>query len=128
MTYDPTKKTIVEKNDLYDPNKKPLSAFEMVEGEWFEYTYKRADKDHRIQGWIMKPIKFNDTKTYPMAFLIHGGPEGAWEPSWSYRWNPQLWANRNYVVVMINPHGSSGMGIDFQDAVRNDWGGLPFDD
>ena len=67
-------------------------------------------------------------KKYPLAFLIHGGPEGSWDTSWSYRWNPQLFANRGYAVVTINPHGSSGMGIEFQDAVRNDWGGAPFQD
>ena len=67
-------------------------------------------------------------KKYPLAFLIHGGPEGSWDTSWSYRWNPQLFANRGYAVVTINPHGSSGMGIEFQDAVRNDWGGAPFKD
>lgn len=128
VTYEPTK-IIADYDTLYDPNGSTMKNFEMIHAEWFDYTYTRGEKEvHTIQGWLMKPINFTETKKYPMAFLIHGGPEGAWEPSWSYRWNPQLWANRNYVVVMINPHGSSGMGIEFQDAVRNDWGGLPFDD
>lgn len=110
---------------LYDLNKEALDKFELVEAQSF--TFEGGNKD-RVQGWIMKPIKFDESKKYPLAFLIHGGPEGAWEPSWSYRWNPQLWASHGYAVVMINPHGSSGMGIDFQDAVRYDWGGLPYQD
>ena len=76
----------------------------------------------------MKPINFIEGKKYPLAYLIHGGPEGAWEPAWSYRWNPNLWANHGFAVVMINPHGSSGMGIKFQNAVRYNWGGWPFED
>ena len=111
--------------DIVDLNFKEKEKFELLEAESF--TFKGGNGDD-VQGWIMKPVQFDETKTYPLAFLIHGGPEGAWEPSWSYRWNPQLWASHGYAVVMINPHGSSGMGIDFQNAVRNDWGGLPFQD
>ena len=111
--------------DFVDLNEETKEKFELLEAESFIFKGGNGDD---VQGWIMKPIHFDETKTYPLAFLIHGGPEGAWEPSWSYRWNPQLWASHGYAVVMINPHGSSGMGIDFQNAVRNDWGGLPFQD
>jgi dipeptidyl aminopeptidase/acylaminoacyl peptidase len=81
-----------------------------------------------VQGWILRPINFVPSQKYPVAFLIHGGPEGAWESSWSYRWNPQLWTARGYAVVMVNPHGSSGQGQKFTDAVRDDWGGVPYFD
>ncbi|KAL0476583.1 dpp5 [Acrasis kona] len=82
----------------------------------------------KIQGWTIKPFNFEEGKKYPVVYLIHGGPEGSWEDSWSYRWNVQLWANKGYAVVMVNPRGSTGMGQNFTDAVRNDWGGAPFVD
>ena len=110
---------------LYDANAEEMKKYEMIEPEWFTFT---GANNERIQGWIMKPINFVEGKKYPLAYLIHGGPEGAWEPAWSYRWNPNLWANHGFAVVMINPHGSSGMGIKFQNAVRYNWGGWPFED
>ena len=109
----------------YDANEEEMEKYEMVEPEWF--TFIGANND-RIQGWIMKPINFIEGRKYPLAFLVHGGPEGSWEPAWSYRWNPNLWANHGFAVVMINPHGSSGMGITFQNAVRYNWGGWPYED
>ena len=60
--------------------------------------------------------------------LIHGGPQGDWGESWTYRWNAQVFASAGYVVVMPNPHGSVGYGQKFTDAVNGDWGGLPYDD
>jgi len=81
-----------------------------------------------IQGWMLWPPGFSKDKRYPLAQLIHGGPEGAWLNSWSYRWNPQLWASAGYVTIAINPHGSSGQGQAFQDAVQHDWGGVPYQD
>jgi dipeptidyl aminopeptidase/acylaminoacyl peptidase len=82
----------------------------------------------RVQGFLIKPPAFDSAKTYPVKFLIHGGPEGAWGDSWSYRWNPELFAANGYVVVMINPRGSTGYGQAFTDAVNGDWGGKPFQD
>ena len=109
----------------YDANADFMENFEMMDAEWFTFTGANND---RIQGWLMKPVNFDSTKKYPLAYLIHGGPEGAWDPLWSYRWNPNLWASHGYVVLMINPHGSSGMGMDFQNAVRYNWGGWPYED
>ena len=63
-------------------------------------------------------MNFDANKKYPLAFLIHGGPESAWNPNWHYRWNPQIYSNAGYVAVLINPHGSVGMGIEFTDKVR----------
>ena len=109
----------------YDANQEEMEKYEMIEPEWFTFTGANND---RIQGWIMKPINYIEGRKYPLAYLIHGGPEGSWEPAWSYRWNPNLWANHGYAVVMINPHGSSGMGITFQNSVRYNWGGWPYED
>ena len=82
-----------------------------------------------VQGFLLKPPGFDASKKYPLKFLIHGGPQGAWGDSWSYRWNPELFAaTGSYVVVMINPHGSTGYGQAFTDGVNGDWGGKPYVD
>ena len=81
-----------------------------------------------VQGFIIRPPGFDETKKYPVKLLIHGGPQGAWGDAWSYRWNPELMAASGYVVVMINPRGSTGYGQAFIDGVNGDWGGKPFVD
>ncbi|HEX3986546.1 MAG TPA: S9 family peptidase [Acidobacteriaceae bacterium] len=82
----------------------------------------------RVQGFLIRPPGFDAHRKYPVKFLIHGGPEGAWGDAWSYRWNPELFAADGYVVVMINPGGSTGYGQAFVDRVNGDWGGRPFID
>lgn len=81
-----------------------------------------------VQGFLLRPPGFNPAKKYPVKFLIHGGPQGAWGDAWSYRWNPELMAASGYVVVMINPRGSTGYGQAFIDGVNGDWGGKPYID
>lgn len=110
---------------LTDVNKDALSKFSMSTPEIFHFP---GSQGRTVQGWLFKPYGFDPNKKYPVAHLIHGGPEGAWESSWSWRWNPQLWASRGYAVVLINPPGSTGQGQAFTDAVRNDWGGDPYKD
>jgi dipeptidyl aminopeptidase/acylaminoacyl peptidase len=102
-----------------------LSHIEMIPLESFEF--QGANKT-RVQGFLLKPPTFNPAQKYPMKFLIHGGPEGAWGDDWSYRWNPELFAANGYVVVMINFHGSTGYGQKFIDEIDGDWGGKPFVD
>jgi len=82
----------------------------------------------RVQGFMIQPPEFDPGKKYPVKFLIHGGPQGAWGDSWSYRWNPELFAANGYVVIMINPGGSTGYGQAFVDRVNGDWGGRPYVD
>jgi dipeptidyl aminopeptidase/acylaminoacyl peptidase len=82
----------------------------------------------RVQGFIIKPPNFDPSKKYPVKFLIHGGPQGAWGESWSYRWNAELFAANGYVVIMINPRGSTGYGQAFIDQINGDWGGKPYID
>ncbi|WP_245632120.1 S9 family peptidase [Edaphobacter aggregans] len=81
-----------------------------------------------VQGFLLRPPGFDATKKYPVKFLIHGGPEGAWGNAWSYRWNPELMAASGYVVVMVNPRGSTGYGQAFIDGVNGDWGGKAYID
>ena len=82
----------------------------------------------KVQGFLVKPPNFDANKKYPVKFLIHGGPQGAWGDDWSYRWNPELFAANGYVVIMINFHGSTGYGQKFIDAINGDWGGAPYED
>ncbi len=81
-----------------------------------------------MQMWILKPPGFDPKKKWPLAYLVHGGPQGAWEDGWSYRWCPELWAAQGYVVALPNPRGSTGFGQKFVDEISGDWGGKCFDD
>jgi dipeptidyl aminopeptidase/acylaminoacyl peptidase len=81
-----------------------------------------------MQMWILKPPGFDPKKKWPLAYLVHGGPQGAWEDGWSYRWNPMLWAAQGYVVALPNPRGSTGFGQKYVDEISRDWGGKVFDD
>jgi dipeptidyl aminopeptidase/acylaminoacyl peptidase len=108
-----------------------LSQVAMSPLEPFWFTGAHNDK---VEGFLVKPPNFDPSKKYPVKFLIHGGPQGAWGDDWSYRWNPELFASptsstpSGYVVIMINFHGSTGYGQKFIDAINGDWGGAPFED
>jgi len=106
-------------------NDSVLSQVAMSPLERFWFTGALGDK---VQGFLIKPPNFDPNKKYPVKFLIHGGPQGAWGDDWSYRWNPELFAANGYVVIMINFHGSTGYGQKFIDAINGDWGGAPFED
>ena len=82
----------------------------------------------QVQSFIVKPPNFNPAQKYPVLLLVHGGPQGEWGQSWTYRWNAQVFAGAGYVVVMPNPRGSVGYGQKFTDEINQDWGGKPFDD
>jgi dipeptidyl aminopeptidase/acylaminoacyl peptidase len=92
-----------------------------------EFWVEGAEKT-RVHSFLLKPPGFQPGRKYPVLFLIHGGPQGAWGESWSYRWNPQVFAAAGYVVVMPNPRGSTGYGQRFTDEINSDWGGKVFDD
>ncbi len=82
----------------------------------------------QVHSFLVKPPGFASDRKYPVLFLIHGGPQGAWGESWSYRWNAQVMAAAGYVVVMPNPRGSTGYGQKFTDDINADWGGKVYDD
>jgi dipeptidyl aminopeptidase/acylaminoacyl peptidase len=102
-----------------------LAQLDLPKLENFWFT--AADKT-KLQGFLIRPPAFDPAKKYPVKFLIHGGPQGAWGDAWSYRWNAELFAANGYVVVMINPRGSTGYGQAVVDGVNGDWGGKPFTD
>ena len=82
----------------------------------------------RVQMWIVKPPDFDPAKKYPLVYMVHGGPQGAWLDSWSYRWCPQLWAAQGYILALPNPRGSTGFGQKFVNEITKDWGGKVFED
>jgi dipeptidyl aminopeptidase/acylaminoacyl peptidase len=102
-----------------------LAQLDLPKMESFWFTAKDGTK---LQGFIIRPAGFDAAKKYPVKFLIHGGPQGAWGDDWSYRWNAELFAANGYVVVMINPRGSTGYGQAIVEEVSGDWGGKPFTD
>ena len=109
-------------------NDSVLSQVSMRAVESFWFTGANGD---RVEGFLLKPPNFdasNLSKKYPVKFLIHGGPQGAWGDDWSFRWNPELFAANGYVVIMINFHGSTGYGQKFVESISGDWGGAPFED
>jgi dipeptidyl aminopeptidase/acylaminoacyl peptidase len=102
-----------------------LAQLDLPKMESFWFT---ASDKTKVQGFLIKPPAFDPKRKYPVKFLIHGGPQGAWGDMWSYRWNAELFAANGYVVVMINPRGSTGYGQAVVDGVNGDWGGKPFTD
>ena len=102
-----------------------LSKISMQKIESFSFT---GAENAKVEGFVVRPPDFDPNKKYPVKFLIHGGPQGAWGDDWSYRWNPELFAANGYVIVMINPRGSTGYGQKFIDDINGDWGGRAFED
>ena len=82
----------------------------------------------RIRGFIVKPSNFDPNKKYPLAVIIHGGPQSAFNDSWGYRWNSQVWANNGYIAFLPNPRGSTGYGQQFVNEISADWGGKAYTD
>ncbi|KAJ3037997.1 hypothetical protein HK097_003313 [Rhizophlyctis rosea] len=96
-----------------------------------EFWFNGANGD-KVMGWLYKPVAFNAAqhsyRQYPLAFLIHGGPEGAWNDGWSSRWNPQVFTGAGYAVITINFHGSTGYGSRFTRDIIKKWGAAPYKD
>ena len=108
-----------------DLNSDLLKQLDLAPLEPFWFSGANGTK---VEGFLIKPPNFDSSKKYPVKFLIHGGPQGAWGDAWSYRWNPELFAADGYVVVMVNPRGSTGYGQKFLEEVSGDWGGRPYID
>ncbi|HYX29789.1 MAG TPA: S9 family peptidase, partial [Pyrinomonadaceae bacterium] len=102
-----------------------LAPFKLQPAEEVTWTGAAGAK---VMGWIVKPANFNPRREYPLVVLIHGGPQGAWNDNWGYRWNPQIYAGDGYVAFLPNPRGSTGYGQQFVADISGDWGGKVFTD
>ena len=96
-------------------------------GEFEQFSFEGAGGD-TVYGFVVKPVGFERGKQYPVAFLIHGGPQGSFSNNFHYRWNPQTYAGQGFAAVMIDFHGSTGYGQTFTDSISGDWGGKPLED
>jgi dipeptidyl aminopeptidase/acylaminoacyl peptidase len=107
---------------LNDPT---LDSYQLTPLEEF---WVESPDGARVQSFVVKPYGFQPNRKYPVLMLIHGGPQGNWGHSWTYRWNAQVFAAAGYLVVEPNPRGSTGYGQKFIDEINGDWGGRAFDD
>ncbi len=110
---------------ITDINRENVAQARM--GDYEQFTFKGWN-DEEVYCYVVKPVDFDPSKKYPVAFLIHGGPQGSFGNHFHYRWNPQAYAGAGYAAVMVDFHGSVGYGQDFCDAIRGDWGGKPLID
>ncbi|MBZ0223696.1 MAG: S9 family peptidase [Dokdonella sp.] len=124
--------------DLYATNLKAERATQITHfnadrladirfGDTEFFTFKGYGGD-TVQGYVVKPAEYVEGRKYPVAFIVHGGPQGAMTNDFHYRWNPQTYAGQGFAVVTINFHGSTGYGQKFTDTISGDWGGAPLED
>jgi dipeptidyl aminopeptidase/acylaminoacyl peptidase len=106
-------------------NNEMMARADLKPAEDIEWIGALNKKNH---GFLLKPRNFDPNRRYPLAVLIHGGPQGAWNNAWSYRWNPQIYTDAGYVVFMPNPRGSTTYGQQFTNEISGDWGGKAFID
>jgi dipeptidyl aminopeptidase/acylaminoacyl peptidase len=104
-------------------NKALLDQLDPVTFRKFSFTGANNDT---VWGWTLKPA--NTAAPLPISFLVHGGPQGSFSDSWSYRWNPRLFTAPGYAAVSVDFHGSTGYGQAFTDAIHENWGGWPLED
>jgi acylaminoacyl-peptidase len=110
---------------LTDVNAAKLADVQFSPYEQFSFAGWNGDTVH---GFVLKPYGYKPGQKYPVVYLIHGGPQGSFGDSWSYRWNPEVWAGWGYGVVMVDFHGSTGYGQAFTDAISQHWGDRPLED
>jgi dipeptidyl aminopeptidase/acylaminoacyl peptidase len=114
-----------EAQRLTDVNQGLLAARHMSEYQQFSF---RGWNEQTVYGYVVKPWGFEPGRRYPIAFVVHGGPQASMGNLWTYRWNAQAFAGGGYAVVMIDFHGSPGYGQAFTDSISGDWGGKPLVD
>lgn len=110
---------------LTSANNSLMAPFGLRKAEEVEWTGALGKKIH---GFIVKPPNFDPNRKYPLAVIIHGGPQSAFNDSWGYRWNPQVWVKNGYIAFLPNPRGSTGYGQQFVNDISADWGGKAYTD
>jgi len=110
---------------ITDVASRTLAGVEM--GDYEQFSFEGAG-GATVYGFVVRPVGFEEGESYPVAFLIHGGPQGSFSNNFHYRWNPQTYAGQGFATVMIDFHGSTGYGQAFTDSISGDWGGKPLED
>lgn len=121
----PTGRSNAQPTQLTRFNAERLAALRF--GAFEQFSFKGWN-DQDVYAWIVKPANFEAGKKYPIAFIVHGGPQGSMGNSFHYRWNPQTYAGQGFAAVFVDFHGSTGYGQAFTDSIRMDWGGKPLED
>lgn len=110
---------------ITDVNGKYLSRMKM--GEVKKRMVKTTDgKDMLV--WMIYPPNFDPNKKYPALLYCQGGPQSQVSQFWSYRWNFQMMAANDYIIVAPNRRGLPGFGTKWNEAISGDWGGQPMKD
>lgn len=107
---------------ITDVNRQLLAQLDPI--TFTKFNFRGANGD-TVWGWTLKPVL---NRTLPIAFLVHGGPQGSFSNSWSYRWNPRVFISPGYAAVSVDFHGSTGYGQAFTDSINRNWGGWPLED
>jgi dipeptidyl aminopeptidase/acylaminoacyl peptidase len=110
---------------LTQVNATRLAGVRLGTAEQFSFAGANGET---VYGYVMQPWNAVPGHRYPVAFIVHGGPQSSFANNWSYRWNPQIYAGAGYAAVFIDFHGSPGYGQAFTDSISTDWGGKPFQD
>jgi dipeptidyl aminopeptidase/acylaminoacyl peptidase len=114
--------------DLRELPRMNADAFSQLQiGEPEQFTFAGANGE-TVYGYAMRPANYDPKRRYPVAFIVHGGPQSSFANAWSYRWNPQTYAGAGYASIFIDFHGSPGYGQAFTDSISQDWGGKPLED
>jgi dipeptidyl aminopeptidase/acylaminoacyl peptidase len=114
--------------DLRELPRMNADAFAQLQiGEPEQFTFAGANGE-TVYGYVMRPANYDPKPRYPVAFIVHGGPQSSFANAWSYRWNPQTYAGAGYASIFIDFHGSPGYGQAFTDSISQDWGGKPLED
>jgi dipeptidyl aminopeptidase/acylaminoacyl peptidase len=108
---------------LTNVNRERLAELDPVIFDKFSFAGANNDT---VWGWTLRPARV--TTKLPIAFLVHGGPQGTFSNSWSFRWNPRVFSGPGYGIVSVDFHGSTGYGQAFTDSINRDWGGKPLED
>jgi dipeptidyl aminopeptidase/acylaminoacyl peptidase len=120
--------TVTPKGDLRElPRVNAEAMSQLALGEPEQFTFVGANGE-TVHAYAMRPANFDPKKRFPIAFIVHGGPQVSFANQWSYRWNPQTYAGAGYASVFIDYHGSPGYGQAFTDSISGDWGGKPLED
>lgn len=106
-------------------NRDRLASIRFGDVEQFSFP---GWNNETVYGHVVKPWNHEPGRRYPVAFIVHGGPQSSMGNLWHYRWNPAVFSGMGYAVVFIDFHGSTGYGQKFTDSIHGDWGGKPLED